>query len=134
MQVGLLSMLLLLATLCMIIAAVNAVQSVHAFQQQYINAKAGNIASLRPWMTVPIVARVYHVPEEELCMALQIEKTDPLRRATLYEIASHKRKPVDQVVHTLQSAILNYRHQHPSRAFLEEWIGRPPTVSATSVL
>lgn len=111
-QLGLLSILLLLTLLCMAIAIINATQSVHDFQLQYHNVNEENINALRPWMTIPIVSHMYHVPEDELGNALRIAKTDPLRRATLYEIANHRQKPVDQIVHTLQYTIQTYRTKH----------------------
>jgi hypothetical protein len=112
-QIGLLSILLLLMLLCTAFAAIDAVQSVHDFQQQYNDVRAENVRALRPWMTIPVVSHMYHVPEDELCGALSLAKTDPLRRATLYEIADRKRRPVDQIVHTLQHTIQIYRHIHP---------------------
>ena len=136
-QLGLLSILLLLTLLCTVFATINATQSVHNFQKQYTNAKTENVNALRPWMTIPIVSHVYHVPEDELYNALSIAKTDPLRQATLYEIANHRKKPVDQVVHTLQQTIQTYRnkhplpHQHPHLSILE-WTRWSPTLSATS--
>lgn len=112
-QIGLLSILLLLMLLCTVFTAIDAVQSVHDFQQQYNDVKAQNVRAVRPWMTIPVVSHMYHVPEDELCRVLSITKNDPLRRATLYEIADKRRRPVDQVVHTLQRAIQTYRHKHP---------------------
>jgi hypothetical protein len=112
-QIGLLSILLLLMMLCMTFAAINTVQSIHDFQLQYNDVKAENVNTLRPWMTIPIVSHVYHVPEDDLCSALSIKETDPLRRATLYEIADRRKKPIDQVVYTLQSTIQTYRTKHP---------------------
>lgn len=136
-QTGLLSVLLLLTLLCMVIATINAAQSIHDFQLQYNNARAENVNALRPWMTIPIVSHVYHVPEDNLCKALNIAKTDPLQRATLYEIAAHRQRPVEQVVHTLQYTIQTYRTKHPlphQRLYLStqgqtRW---PPTLSAMS--
>jgi len=112
-QIGLLSILLLLMLLCTAFAAIGAVQSVHDFQQQYNDVRAENVRALHPWMTIPVVSHMYHVPEDELCRVLSITKADPLRQATLYEIADHKRRPVDQIVHTLQHAIQIYHHTHP---------------------
>jgi hypothetical protein len=137
-QIGLLSILLLLMILCTALAAIDAVQSVHDFQQQYNDVRAQNVRAVRPWMTIPVVSHVYHVPEDELCRALKIAKTDPLRRATLYEIANRKRRPVDQIVHTLQHAIQTYRHSHPrvtphTHLSTLEHAGWSPTISTTPI-
>lgn len=137
-QIGLLSILLLLMLFCTVFAAIDAVQSVHDFQQQYNDVRAENVRAVRPWMTIPVVSHMYHVPEDELCRTLSIAKADPLRRATLYEIADRKRRPVDQIVHTLQHAIQIYRHTHPHAnkstplsIFLP--IGWPPTISTIPI-
>jgi hypothetical protein len=112
-QIGLLSILLLLTLLCTVFATIHAAQSVRDFQRQYTMAKEENVNALRPWMTIPIVSHVYHVPEDELYTALNMASTNPLRRATLYEIASRRKRPVDQVIHTLQNTIQTYRTKHP---------------------
>jgi hypothetical protein len=71
------------------------------------------VSTVHPWMTVHVISHVYHVPEDYLCSTLQIGTPSSVRHVTLYEIASRKKQPVDQVVQTIQHAILIYRKQHP---------------------
>ncbi len=108
-----LSILLLLALVIVGLSIVNALQAVNAFQQERNATKAGDVNTIRPWMTIHVISHVYHVPEEYLDNSLQMAKASPLHRATLYEIASHKRQPVDQLIRTLKHIILSYRKEHP---------------------
>jgi hypothetical protein len=63
-------------------------------------------------MTIHVISRVYHVPEDYLDSSLQVAKADPLHRATLYEIAAHKRQPLNRLILKLQHVILSYRKEH----------------------
>lgn len=112
-KLGLLCFLLLLALGIAALMIANAFQAVHTFQQQSSAAKAGDVSTIRPWMTIHVISHVYHVPEDYLDQSLSIARTDPLHHATLYEIAAHKRRPVQQVIHVLQQVILTYRQEHP---------------------
>jgi hypothetical protein len=94
------------------ITAVRAFQAVREFQQQYSGVRAGNVSTLRPWMTVYVISRVYHVPENYLYRSLTLDNASQFRHATLYVIADQKRQSVDQVIRTTQHAILVYRKHH----------------------
>ena len=93
--------------------AASTFQAMRSFQQQYSAVKTGDVSTVHPWMTVHVISHVYHVPEDYLCSMLHIGSPGSVRHVTLYEIASRKKQPVDQVVHTIQHAILTYRKQHP---------------------
>jgi hypothetical protein len=108
-----LSILLLLALAIVGLSIANALQAVNAFQQESNATKAGDVNTIRPWMTIHVIAHVYHIPEDYLDSSLHMAKANPLHRATLYEIASHKRQPVDQLIRTLKHIILSYRKEHP---------------------
>lgn len=112
-KLNLLCLLLLLVLGILIFAAINTVQAVRNFQQHSTAVKAGDVSTIHPWMTIHVVSHVYHVPEDDLYRSLQISSPTPFRHATLYEIASSKRQPVDRVIHILQQAILAYRKGHP---------------------
>ena len=73
----------------------------------------GKVSTIRAWMTVPAISRIYHVPEDYMYRSLEISSPASYHHVTLYEIANRKHQPVDQVIHTLQHAILIYRQQHP---------------------
>jgi hypothetical protein len=90
-----------------------------SFQKQYSAVKTGDVSTVHPWMTVHVISHVYHVPEEYLGQKLTISSQDQLRHETLYEIASHKKQPVNRIVHTVQQAILVYRKDHPPTVFVQ---------------
>lgn len=105
--------LLLLALGSTIFAAESTVQAYRSFVQQHTLARAGDVRTIRPWMTIPYIARVYHVPETYLYHTLHIVDTHPPRHATLHALAMRTHHPVDNLISTIQTAILTYRKQHP---------------------
>jgi hypothetical protein len=113
-QLGILCLLLFLSLGLTVIAADATVQQVQSFQTEEKAVKKQDVSAIHPWMTVHVVSHIYHVPEDYLDSSLKISKTDPLRRATLSTIASRKKQPVPQVIHTVQSAILTYRKERPT--------------------
>ena len=104
------SLLLILALL--VLTARETVQAMRSFQWQYSEVKKGDVSTIHPWMTVPVISHVYHVPEDYLDHQLTIGNPDQLRHETLYEIATRKRQPVDRVVSSVKQAILTYRKNH----------------------
>ncbi len=112
-KLGLLCLSLLLALGVAVLMIVNTFQAEQNLQRQNNAANAGDVSTIRPWMTIHVISHVCHVPEDYLDQSLNIVRTDPLHRATLYEIAAHKRQPVEQVIHMLQQIILIYRKEHP---------------------
>ena len=113
-RLGFLCFLLLLMLGILAFTAVNTIQAVRSFQQQYGAIKTGDVSTVHPWMTIRVISHVYHVPEDYLYRSLQISAPGSLRSATLYEIANRQRRPVDQVIRTIQHAILAYRKEHPN--------------------
>ena len=112
-KLGLLWLLLLLMLGVLTFTAADAFQAVRSFQKQYSAVKTGDVSTVHPWMTVHVISHVYHVPEDYLCGSLQIGTPGSVRHVTLYEIANRKRQPVDQVIRTIQHAIVVYRKEHP---------------------
>ena len=112
-KLSLLCILLFLLLGLLAFTAANTFQAVRTFQQQQNAVKARDVKAIHPWMTIHVISHIYQVPEGYLYNSLQINNPAPLQRATLYEIASHKRLPVEQVIHTIQHAILAYRKVHP---------------------
>ena len=110
------SLLLILGLLAFF--AIDTVQAMRSFQQQYNEVKIGDVSTVHPWMTVHVISHVYHVPESYLGHQLTISNPDQLRHSTLYEIATRKHQPVARVVHVVQQAILVYRKDHSLVLFL----------------
>ncbi len=112
-KLGLLSFLLLLMVGILALTAVNTIQAVRSFQQQNSALEAGDVSTVDAWMTIHVISHIYHVPEDYLYRTLDIGSPGLLRHSTLNEIANRKRQPVDQVIRTVQHAILAYRKEHP---------------------
>ncbi|GAC1306264.1 MAG: hypothetical protein NVSMB27_44720 [Ktedonobacteraceae bacterium] len=113
-RLGLLCLLLLLILGILVFTAVNTVQAVRNFQQQDSAIRAGDVHAIHPWMTIHMISHIYHVPEDYLYRSLNMDSPALLRHATLNEIANSNRKPIDQVIRTIQHAILAYRKKRPA--------------------
>ena len=108
-----LAMLLCLSTGAAVFAAKTTYQAIQQFKRQQALAQSGDVSTIRPWMTVHFIAQTYRVPENYLYQALHITNPQPVRHATLRVLADHYNRPVNDVIHTIQTAILSYRKQHP---------------------
>jgi hypothetical protein len=113
-KLSLLSFLLLLILGFLAFAGIRTFQAVRNFQLRYSEVKAGDVSTMRPWMTIHAISHVYHVPENYLYRSLRLNKPTLSRRATIYQIATHQRQTVDQVIRTIQHTILAYRKHHSS--------------------
>jgi hypothetical protein len=111
-KLSLLSFLLLLILGLLAFAGIRTFQAVHNFQLRYGEVKAGDVSTMRPWMTIHAISHVYHVPESYLYGSLRLNQSALSRRATIYQIATHQRQTVDQVIRTIQYTILAYRQHH----------------------
>ena len=112
-KLSFLFLLLLLMLGTMAFTAVNTIHAVRSFQQQYKAVRTEDVHAIHPWMTIHVISDIYHVPENDLYRSLNTGSPKVLRHATLYDIANRKRQPVDQVIRTIQHAILVYRIKHP---------------------
>ena len=112
-KVILLCLLLVLALGLLTFTTVQTVQRIRSFQQHTRAVKAGDVQTVRPWMTVHAVSHIYHVPENYLYQKLDIQTSSSMRRATLDTIAKARHKPVTSVIQNVQHAIVAYRQTHP---------------------
>ena len=68
---------------------------------------------IRPWMTVPYIARSYRVPAVVLYQALGLTPA-PRDRRPLIAIARTQNRPVNTLIADLQSDIVRYRAANPT--------------------
>ncbi len=115
-KLGLLCLLLLLMLGLVCFAAVGTYEAVRNFQRQNSALAAGDVSTVRAWMTIHVVARLYHVPEDYLSQELAVGNPEQIRHFTLNQIASSKRQPVSKLIQTVQHAILDYRKTHHTRS------------------
>ncbi len=112
----LVGVLLFLALGTTAIAAGSTYQAFQRLQQQSALAKVGDVRSIRPWMTIPYIAHMYHVPEKYLYTWLRLpaNSNSTLHHATLHELSMTYKRPVNDLIRNLQDAITAYRKQHPA--------------------
>jgi hypothetical protein len=106
------SILLCLALAGTIIAAIGTIRAYQKLEEHHQLITAGDVNTISSWMTVPYIARVYHIPESCLDGSLQLSDPSLQKHATLRFIADQDKKPVDDLIHSVQQAILNYRKNH----------------------
>lgn len=107
------SILLCVALVAVVITTLGTVRAIQSLQQQHTLAKAGDVSTIRPWMTIPYIAHTYHVPENYLYDSLHIPDTHTTRHMPLHALATHYQRPLSSVVQDVQSAVTLYRKQHP---------------------
>lgn len=112
-KLNLLCLLLFLMIGILAFTAVNTFDAVQNLREQYSDVKSGDVSTIHPWMTIHVVSHIYNVPEDYLYHSLRLNYPNGYRHTTLYELATHKRQTVNQVIHIIQSAILTYRKAHP---------------------
>ncbi|WP_052887375.1 hypothetical protein [Thermogemmatispora carboxidivorans] len=106
-------LLLCLAVSTTVYAASSTYHAVQHLQQQRALVKAGDVRSIRPWMTIPYVAHLCHVPAGYLYRALHVPESPSVQHLTLHALSLRTKRPVDELIRTLQQAIETYRQQHP---------------------
>jgi hypothetical protein len=106
--------LLCIAVGVTIFCAIQTVQAIQTFQKNHNLALSGDVSTIRSWMTIPYIARAYHVPESYLYDSLHISKTLTMRRDSLHTLALRYNRPIDAFISEVQHVILAYRKQHPS--------------------
>ncbi len=120
--------LLCLALGATIFCAVQTVQAIQRFRQDEALAMAGDVRTIRPWMTIPYISRVYHVPESYLYNWLNISNPPAMHRISLRSLAIRYRRPLDNLISDVQNAIKTYRKEHPPQhSFVNRYPVELPT-------
>lgn len=112
MKFVLVGVLLLLAVGITIIATLATIQAFQGYQQQSSMLHAGDVRSVSDWMTIPYIARTYHVPEDYLYQWLHITGKQKPVHATLRLLAARYHRTVTSMIQSVQAAIQAYRTQH----------------------
>jgi hypothetical protein len=68
---------------------------------------------IRPWMSVPFIAHIHHVPSELLFRAIGLDPV-PHDRRPLRVIARTEHRPVADLIRDLGKALESAGHTHPS--------------------
>lgn len=123
-KIVLIGVLLLLALGATVGAAAATFQAYQNFQRQNALAKAGDVVTIHSWMTIPYIAHLYHVPESYLYNSLHISNGHSLHHKTLHSLAKKYNRPVNELIHEVQTAIQTYRKTHPGG---HSQVGAPAT-------
>jgi hypothetical protein len=105
--------LLLLALSVTIFAAVATIQAFQGLQQQSALVNSGDVRTVSDWMTIPYIARTYHVPEDYLYQWLHITGAQKPLHVTLRLLAARYHRTVSDMVRSVQAAIRAYRAHSP---------------------
>lgn len=105
------SLLLCLALTFMFLTATGTIQAYQHFEQDHQRIQAGDVTTVSSWMTIPYIARVYHVPEKCFSQSLHIADRWLVEHATLRVIADHYQRPIDRFIRDVQHVILGYRQR-----------------------
>lgn len=121
-------LLIALLIVCFVLLVVVARQVVRNFLsvQNARRVQAGEPLGVRPWMTVPYIARTYGVPEEVLFAALALPATPRNRHAPLQLLAAREGQDQNHYVQLLNSAIDSWRRAHPTPARTPDTPRGPP--------
>jgi hypothetical protein len=68
---------------------------------------------IRPWMSVPFIAHIHHVPPELLFRAVGLEPV-PHDRRPLRAIARAEHRPIADLIRDLEKALESVGHMHPA--------------------
>lgn len=109
-----LGMLLCIALALTVFCGIQIVRAVGGLQTTRTQASSGDVRTVRPWMTLHYISRVYHVPESFLLQSLNITDPSSARRTTLSTLAARLGVSPATLIQETQTAILDYRAEHPS--------------------
>ncbi len=105
------SLLLCFALLVTAFTATGTIQAYQHFQQDHQSIQQGDVTTVRPWMTIPYIARVYHVPQPCFTQSLHLADRSLVEHATLRVLADHYQRPLERLIHDVQNVILHYRRK-----------------------
>lgn len=106
---------LLVLAACLL--AVVGMRTVRAYQElrNEERIQAVELVGVRPWMTIPYIARVYEIPEDELFRLLGLPQTEERRHLPLQALARQEGRDLGADIATLNAAI-DARRETPGSA------------------
>ncbi len=109
-----LAALLVLAACLLAVVGVRAVRTYQGLRNEE-RVRAGELVGVRPWMTIPYIARVYEIPEDELFRLLGLPQTEARRHLPLQALARQEGRDLEADIAALNAAI-DARRQLPGIA------------------
>ena len=103
-RIVLLTTLLILSVVLFLIVGLRFTRSSLEMRNQR-RVQAGEMLGVRPWMTVPYIARTYHLPEEQIFQALNLSDTPRNRRTPLHVLAARNDRDLAADIATINAMI-----------------------------
>lgn len=103
-RIVLLTTLLILSVVLFLIVGLRFTRSSLEMRNQR-RVQAGEMLGVRPWMTVPYIARTYHLPEEQIFQALNLSDTPRNRRTPLHVLAARNHRDLAADIATINAMI-----------------------------
>lgn len=106
----------ILLLLCLCLLAVVTRQAVRAGLEARTTSRVrtGEAIGVRPWMTIPYIARTYHVPEETLFATIGVPPSRANDHVPLGTLAGREGRDIDDDVARLNDVIDRARQQRPA--------------------
>jgi len=102
-------------------ATLQAIQNIHDHQYQL---KQNDVQLIQPWMTLPYIAHIYHIPVNILYASLRLPDNRITGHSTLQILARKRKESIHQLITCIQQSIILYRNTHPIQPYPSPTIGR----------
>lgn len=108
--------LAVLLTLAVCLLGIIGLRAVRAYQEVRNEQRVavGEAVGVRPWMTIPYIARTYQVPEQDLYAALGLTPTRRNQKSPLQYVAAREGRDLDADIATL-NRVIDAKGTRPSR-------------------
>ena len=103
-RVALLAALLVVAACLLVVVGVRAVRAYQGLRNEQ-RVRAGELVGVRPWMTIPYIASVYEIPEDDLFRTLGLPQSEERRHLPLQALARREGRDLNADIAALNAAI-----------------------------
>lgn len=98
--------------ICILISGVLSYQYIHRIgHRPRPIPRQTDVLLIQSWMSVPYIARMYHVPEPELAQGLHIDP-NAARMQSLSTIAGKQGKQTEEIIALVQQVIVDFQKKH----------------------
>lgn len=106
--------LIIIGLICILIALIYGYKTIRDIRHRpFPIPREVTVNNLQGWMTIPYIARTYHIPEQELLKALNVS-TNNARNLTLTKVAKLRGKTTQQVIEEVKIIIQDLQKNPPA--------------------
>lgn len=105
--------LILLGVVLISFFGLRAVRSYALFRQTRLEPGITDVEAIRPWMTIPYIARAYQVPETYIFDQIGLPETDNQRKSLGRLNREYAPNKHDAILNAVKAAIKRYQAEHP---------------------